>query len=264
MQPISIDMSKVTWKNGKLIVPVAGCEIKLDVIPIIKLAPELVAGELSFYANITLGGTAISEDDKKPKTKEMLKAILDKEPVMPTHWKYEDIMVGFVYSTKEDLNNHQWMLTPRIGDRKGEMIFSRDTIDIECPMSTISWFENKLWHGRFCIIKKDIKKFIKKNPGNITIVGKCGGYPEGSKEYPENTDTISIRYNIFKDKWYLAFIDKEEKFISEEEVDGLLTDIKMYGKVDRNFDKPRVTQYVKVEEIASLKIISKMAIIYGK
>ena len=131
MQPMSVDMNKVTWKDNKLHIPVAGCEIKLEVIPIIKLAPELVKGELYFYANVTLGGTAIAEDDEKPKTKEYLKSILEKEPIMPTHWKYDDIMVGFVYATNEDPNNHKWMLTPRIKGISGEMLFADLTCDIE-------------------------------------------------------------------------------------------------------------------------------------
>jgi hypothetical protein len=261
---MSVDMSKVTWKDGKLNIPVAGCEIKLEVIPIIKLAPELVKGELYFYANVTLGGTAISEDNKEDKTQEYLESILKKEPIMPTHWKYDDILVGFVYGTKEDPNNHTWMLTPRVKGISGEMLFADLTCDIECPMATISWEAQGNWHGRFCIVKEEIKSFKRKNSGNLTIVGKCGGYPDGKKDYPEDTKIISIRYNIFKNKWYLGFLDKDDKFMGDRELDDLITDIKMYGKVDKDHKKPKVTQYIKVEDIASCKIISNVAIIYGK
>ena len=126
MQPLSLDMSKVTWKDEKLIIPIAGCEIKLEVIPTVKLAPELLNGELFFYANVALGGTSISEGDSIIKTNEALTELLSKEPVMPTHWKYDDITVGFVYSNKEDLNNHQWMLTPRVKGKNGQTGIDRN------------------------------------------------------------------------------------------------------------------------------------------
>jgi hypothetical protein len=264
MQQISVDMKNVTYEDGYLNINVAGFDIKLEVIPTIRLAPQLFNGEAALHANVSIGDSSISEGPKAIKTQEDLNIFLAKEPTLPTHWKYDDLLLGFIYSTDEDPENYNWFLQTRYKGKFGGRLTTSTNVNIHCPMATVSWFEGGNWHGRFCFAKKELKN-IERVGTDLNVVGhKCGGHAiEDLSEIPEGSDRIVIRYNIHKNKWYLHF-QKNGGDLKEIEVDGILTDCSMYGNVDRNHPKPKVTQFVKVEDVAHLKIMSNMAIIYGK
>lgn len=264
MQPISVDMKKLTYEDGYLIIPVAGFKIKLEVIPTIRMDPKLIQNQASLHANVNIGDASISETPTSLKTQADLDKYLANEPTMPTHWKYDDILLGFVYSIPEDPENYQWFLQTRFKMKMGGRITSSTNVNVKCPMSTTSWFEGGNWHGRFCFSKNDVKE-IQRVGSDLTIIGNsCGGHPvEDLSQIPLDCDRVVIRYNIKNNKWYLHF-QQNGKDIKEIEVDSILADIPMYGNVDRNYKKPRVTQFIKTDDIAHFKIISNVAIIYGK
>lgn len=264
VEPISVDISKITWKDGKLNIPVAGHNLKLEIIPNVSLYPKLFKDEVMFHADVTLGETEINVLENPIKTQKDVDSYLAKEPALPTHWKYEDMLLGFVYGNKDDPYNYNWFLQLRVQDKFRERLFSPTNVNIHCPLNTISWFEAGNWHGRFCFIEKDIVE-IQRIGSDLNVVGKtCGGHKiDDLSLIPEGATRIVIRYDIKINKWFLHF-QKDGEDIKVEEVDGILADIPMYGNVNRNYKKPRVTQYIKVDDIAHIKILSKMAIIYGK
>jgi hypothetical protein len=257
-------MSKVKYEDGYLIVPIAGFEIKLEVLPVIRVDPKLYNGEVSLHANVNSGDSCIKEGPKAIKTQEDLNIYLAKEPTLPSHWKYDDLLLGFIYSTQEDPENYNWFLQTRFKGKFGGRLTTSTNVNVRCPFSTVSWLEGGNWHGRFCFTKNDIKN-IERVGTDLNVVGKtCGEHEIGDlAEIPEGADRIVISYNIHKNKWYLHY-QKQGLEIKTTEIDGILADCPMQGNVDRNHTKPKVTQFIKVEDIAHLKIMSNMAIIYGK
>ncbi len=264
MIPISVDVSKMSLKDGKLIIPVAGFQLTLEIIPDISIAPELYQGEAMLHANVSLADSTIKEIEGAIKTQEQLNEFLLKEPALPSHWKFDDILLGFIYSTPEEPYNYNWFLQLRRQGKFVERLFSPTNVNIRCPLSTHSWFEGGNWHGRFCFSKKDVVE-VQRVGSDLVVVGKsCGGYPiQDLSEIPEGCTRIVIRYDIRKNKWYLHY-QKEGQDVKVTEVDDILADVPMHGNVNRNYAKPRVTQYILVEDIAHIKILSNVATIYGK
>ena len=127
----------------------------------------------------------------------------------------------------------------------------------------MQWFEGN-WHGRMKISPNDLKEVKEIKPGHIEIIGKkCGGHPKGDISLaPPNTEKLAIRYNIFKNKWYVHFMLGKES-LKEIECDSIITDCKAKGFVNREHPKPKVTQQIEMKDVASIQFLSNTVIIYG-
>lgn len=265
MKEISIDFSKATLKRSIITLPTElGYDINIKLFPILKLQEQIGQNkEPGFIIDLVIEETTLTEYPNAIKTEESLKKFLKEQSFIPKHFHWKDLLIGFTYGSPQD--EHKWMLQMRLENQSiFDTLIIENAIDVNCPTSTHSWFEG-IWHGRMVITKRDLKSIREISPGHVEIIGDCGGNPEGDKSLlPEGADKIIIRYDILKNMWYAHIQDKEGKELKVLQEQNMDFDIPMKGRVDRKFKKPKVTEVINVEDIASINYRSNRLVILGK
>lgn len=267
MKPLGVDFKNAVFNKdtGFLSIPSdTGYDINLQITPQIKLHEQLGNdGQLAFFASLNIVESTITARKGAITNQKDLDKYVKTMPFIPKDYEYEDFLLGFIYANADDPNNHQWFLQFR--NKQGGIMESlpvTSQVDISCPTATYSWFEDN-WHGRFKFKPNELKDVKEISTGHIEIKGKkCGGYPKGNTSIaPKGTGNISISYNIFTNKWtaYMQGLDELVKL----ECDSIILDVKAKGFVDRNHEKPKVTQIIEMKDVASIQFLSDTLIIYG-
>ncbi len=269
LKRIDIDPKKMTYKDGKMHIPTKyGYDVNVDFEFSIALDPtEFKSGTPVFSINPNLKkAVVVANKDAIPDT-ELIKQ-LKKVPVVPDEWKWQDFLVGFIYSNPQDPDNHKWFLQVR----RNKQIFSSVPIlgvDIDCPVSTFSWhdgFPGGIYHGRFLIDKKDMIEIKEEKWGFIKIIGK---QPEGvdgdTSMIPEGVKFVRLRFNIKTDFWYIDWLDSKEKEVGKPvEFRSFVSTCPMKGIADYSKTKPWVSMRIKVDDIGQIQKMGEYVVINRK
>lgn len=268
MKPFGVDFKKAIFdpETGFLTIPTGtGYDINMRLSPSIKI--EEIIGqnrEPGFFAQLNISESNITATKNPIRSQEELTKFIKELPFIPEGLNYKDFLLGFIYSQPQDPDNHKWFMQFRNDqDQFIEVLTVPDKVDILCPVSTFSWFDGN-WHGRLKVVPNELDTIETISDSHVKIKGKkCAGYKQGDISImPEGTDNVVIRYNIFKNKWYCHFM-KEDKTLKELECDSMIIDCPMEGFVNRSHSKPKVTQQIKPENIASIQFLSNTLIIQG-
>lgn len=268
MRPFGVDFKKAEFnpETGFITIPTdTGYDINMKLSPSIKIEERIGQnGEPGFFAQLNINESNITSTKDPIKTQDALDNYIKKLPFIPQGLEYKDFLLGFIYSQPQDPDNHKWFMQFRNDNGQFiEVLTVPDKVDVNCPVSTHSWFDGN-WHGRLKFVPDDLDDVEVVSNAYVKIKGKkCGGYPKGDTSImPEGTDNVVLRYNIFKNKWYCHFM-QEDKTLKELECDSMIIDCPMEGFVNRNHEKPKVTQQIKPENIASIQFLSNTLIIQG-
>ncbi len=178
--------------------------------------------------------------------------ILKTLSIIPSSLKYDHILLGFVYSDKNDPNNHSWWLDFRNDKNQSVYNYFSKNIQLNCPLSTKSWHEG-MWHGRFVINHKDIDKITDNN--GIIIQGKNMEKSIGRPQlyFPPKTSKIKLYYNITENHWYCGLLNKNGKQLSTLPYNSISSDVTLKGDIDYSSGKPKVSLLCDIKYIAQFK-----------
>lgn len=274
MRYVNADCTKATLKDGIITIPTEfGYSVSSPLTSIVSVDEKLVKGIpslnlLDLQVSRSSVTTQLTQDQDTVYTQGQLSKYLGNSNYIPETWVYDDFMVGFIYEDPRNGNpdNFKWMFQFRVNDQviSPSMTFA-EGVDITCATSTFSWFERGSYHGRMIINRADIDRVVQSVPERVKIIGKCGGYSEGNISLiPKNCNTVSIKFNIHKNRWYLHFLDGTNDLGNELEAREIITDVPMEAHTDRNSSKPKVTERIKKDDIASLTINADFITILGK
>jgi hypothetical protein len=173
---------------------------------------------------------------------------------------YDHIQIGFVYSP-EDPNNHRWMLN--LMDVNNEYVggFVGDKITVNCPFTTTSW-EDGIWHGRFVVYKKDVKELIEPKAGVFVLNGEGDIGDHKLTELDPDIEKISLSYSIKQNTWYCSYL-KDNEVIGSTPCKDIICDVPIIGKIDRNYDKPKVTADIDSKDVKGISVALNALIIKG-
>ena len=211
---------------------------------------------------------------KDAKTQDEVANILKKESIIPQHLVYDHVLLGFVYSSPEDPNNHRWWLDFR--DSKNQSVYNyfADKVEVNCPITTKSWHDqdpNGIWHGRMVFSNTEIQSIMEPDFGKLTINGKLRSEckPIDSKRVcstqnmPEETESLRLRYNIREDIWFCDILDKKDKQIGQIPCKSIISDARMYGEVRMVGNKPKVSTRINISDISDVAVAINSLIIRG-
>jgi len=269
---INSDPKNISIKDGIMTVKTdIGYDLQVPIHPIVGIHEQFVNNLPAFSLNTNLGKLEVIQHPQEPsfiKDQTMLEGFLKTSSYVPETWEYQDFLIGFIYGdpNKGDPNNFKWMFQFRIDDQIFTSMIFANGIDINCPVSTFSWFDGGIYHGRMVVDKNDLLTVERSGAGRCKVVGKTlGGHPQGDKSrIPDGCDIISIRYNIYKNRWYLHYMKNGAEIGNYSEVREILADVPMTANTDRSIVKPKVTEEIKVDDIASLMVKAGVATILGK
>lgn len=248
-----------------------GYDISVPIFSIVGVNEQFFDNQPAFILNTNLGKLEIiqhPQDKNFLKTENDLQTFLKTASYIPETWKYDDFLIGFIYGDPNagDPNNFKWMFQFRTNDVIFNSMIFANGIDILCPVSTHSWFDGGTYHGRLVVDKNDLLTVERSGVGRCKVIGKTlGGHPQGDKSrIPDGCDIISIRYNVYKNRWYLHYMKKGAEIGKFTEVREILADVPMTANTDKSTVKPKVTEEIKVDDIASLMVKAGIATILGK
>jgi len=268
---LNVKKEDIEYKDGIMSVKTdTGYTVKFPMTPMIGLLENLTENQQPiFNGNVQFG---VLEQEVKPSenkigTQQDLDKYLRASPVIPESLEWDDFLVGFIYSgNPQDQDNHKWFMQFRKNGQIFQSYIYANGIDIKVPVTSYSWNDGN-WHGRLMVKRSDFEKLIEQ-PDNIAEIHgkKCGGYKEGDLSLiPDGCEILEVRYNIFTNKWYVSFLGKKDKKLEPDLVlDSISASIPMEAKTDRGHIKPKVTQRIKVTDIANILMISGNLTILGK
>jgi len=261
----NIDTKKITYRDGMMFIPTdLGYNIDLEMDLEVSLDPTVFsAGTPIFNINPILKKATVKPTPKALSDNQIITK-LKKDKIIPEKMIYDDFLIGFIYSSPQDINNHKWMFQMR----KNKQIFSSIQflgVDVDCPVSTFSWHDS-IYHGRFLIDKKDLIDVQETEWGHVKVIGK---QPEGvdgdTSIIPEGTTHLRIRYNIMTDLWYIDWLDKIGKQMEGTiEFRSFVCTAPMKGVADYNHPKPWVSMWVDVNNIGQMQKMGEYVIINRK
>jgi len=217
---------------------------------------------------INLQPIGIKKTNKFTSRTKMIEAMKGRN-IIPPLLKYDNILVGFVYSDATDPNNHKWWLDFR--DKQDQNIYNiySDELDIFTPITTRAWHDN-IWHGRYVISNKDIISIQNPKSNKLVIVGNKVPIDSPTSDnvcsienVPSKTKWIKARYNIIEDIWFCDFIDSKGNTLRTTPAKRLLIDAPMYGVVEQNTSKPKTSIKINLKDISDISIALDSLIIRG-
>jgi len=272
MRFINIDPKRSSLKDGILTVKTdIGYDLHVAISPMLRVNEQMGPhGKPGFALDMALGemnSIMLPQDPNLIKTQEQLNEFLKKISYIPESFDYDDFMIGFVYGDPQNPDNFKWMFQFRKGESIITSMIFQNGIDVNCPISTHSWFENNIFHGRFVVDKNDLLYVGDSGAGRVRVNSKqVGGYPVGDVSIiPEKCDEISVRFNIQKNKWYLHWLTKDDKDLGNPlEIRQIMADIKMVANTDRSVERPKVTERIQRKDVASIMVKAGVATILGR
>lgn len=271
MRFINVDSKKATLRNGMLTLETdIGYDITVPIYPMLRITEIFDKdAKLGFGMELALGeltANSLPQDKNLIKTQKQLTDYLENISHIPDSFEYDDFMIGFVYGEPTQPDNFKWMFQFRSSDRIFSTMIFDNGIDIQCPISTHSWFENQLFHGRMVVDKSEILKVVGNGAGRVRIIGKNFGRNKigDTSKIPEGCDEISVRFHVVKNRWYLDYLKKGKKIGNPTELRGITADVVMKASTDRSGERPKVTERIKTDDIASLIVKAGWATILGR
>lgn len=246
-----------------------GYKLHYKIIPFVNVDPatKYEDGNPDFTSSLSLQFLKL-EVEKGAKSQDEIAKVLRERNIIPPGLDYDFFYVGFVYADDSDPNNHKWWLDFRKDDMSVLNLFT-DSLKINSPATTASWFANGVWHGRFKVTS-DMLEFVKQE-------GESGFFVKGRRparkisqnicspdSMPKGAKYIRLRYNIRQNFWYAAFLDKSHEQIEEQQFGSIICDAPMEGVVHVADGKWRVSSRIDVKDVAGIAQIANSLIITGK
>lgn len=278
IMPTTIRIIRSKLDNNILIIkiPQFGLDLHYEIIPLttIDIDTKFDDGIPDFATSASLKFIKIVKH-KNIKSHDEIKEILRKESIIPPDLEYDHMLLGFVYATDSDPNNHRWWLDFRNSKDQSVYNYFGDRVEINCPITTKAWHDsdpNGIWHGRFVFSSNELKSIIEEDIGILKINGKLRTECKpldinrvcNITNVPENTVSLRLRYNIREDIWFCDILDKEDKQIGQIPCKSIICDAKMYGQITMIGGKPRVSTRVNINDISDIAIAINSLIIRGK
>ena len=223
-------------------------------------------GQPDFQVNLQLEFIKAVQT-KKAIPREKIEESLKDRTIIPQGLDYDHFLIGFVYSTDEDPNNHKWWLDFRKDDKSVHSVFA-DKLDILSPITTKSWFGNEVYHGRMVVLKENLLSIKQPHLDKIQIVGKP--VPGKTKAVcktniiPKGTEYLRIRYNIKEDFWMCEFMNNKDEKLESIPAKGIICDAPLYGQVKTIGDMYKVSTKVYVKDISDMATAINTIIIRGQ
>jgi len=268
MRFINTDPKKASIKNGIMTIPTdVGYNLTVAIHPSISISEVLNEGTPGFLLDMPLGemnSVMLAKDSNLIKTQDQLDKYLKDISHIPDSLVYDDFMIGFIYGNPNQ-DNFKWMFQLRQKDQVVTTMIFQNGIDIQCPISTYSWLDGE-YHGRFIVDRNDLLKVVDSGPGRVKVIGKnFSNNPEGDTSIiPKECNEISLRFNVYKNRWYLHYFNKNKDLGDPTEVREIVADVIMKADTNRNTEKPKVTERIKVKDVASITVKAGVATILGK
>lgn len=255
--------------NDKLIVnvPSAGVKIHYNIIhrTSVDSITEYDEDDLpDFLTNINLKLIKVEKLDNY-KNRNDLREIIKKNNIFTDDLVFDNILLGFVYSDKSDLNNHKWWLDFRDSNNNNVYNYFTDKLTINASVTTTSWHDkdpNGIWHGRFVLNKK--VKILEYKTGELIIDGnKDNNIKTDILSLPKKSYKLRLRYNIRENIWFCDILDKSNNQIESIPCNNITCDAKMISEVIYS-ERPLVSQIINVSDILQIYILLGNLIIKGK
>ena len=245
-----------------------GYDLYFNVRPVTEIdaITDYEDGKPDFQVNLKLIFVKAIET-KKAIPRKKIEQSLRERSIVPSDLEFDDFLIGFVFASDDEPNNHKWWLDFRKGEQTVHNIFI-DELDIRCPITTKSWFGQEVYHGRMVVTKDNLLAIKQPHLGKIEIIGKP--VPGRMKAVcktniiPEGTEYLRLRYNIKEDFWICDYMNKEDKRIQAIPAKGIICDAPLYGQVMAIGDMYRVSTKVYVKDISDMATAVNSLIIRGK
>lgn len=273
---IKVDTSKVEYDPAKKRMRMRtelGYNLIFEMEPHVSVNPYDPFGQNNtpeFQTNIMLRPISV-ERGENPLSQPQIAELVSSRSVIPDGLKFETFSVGFVYAQPDNINNHKWMFEYR---RRQQIFWAQHFLGVnlkKIPITTISWFDGGIFHGRFLVQKGDVLKVTEGTPGNVLIWGKkqnvVNTQNDITKVIPKDTEKLRLRFNVREDYWYGDLLKKGQvvsdlkplkmRQIAAENIDFI-------GVADFNFQKPKVYYLANVNDIADVRLMAETLMITGK
>ena len=244
-----------------------GYDLYFKVRPITEIdaITEYEDGKPDFQVNLRLMFVKAVETNKAIPREKIEKSLRERS-IVPLDLDYDDFLIGFVFATDDDPNNHKWWLDFRKGEQTVHTIFI-DELDIKCPITTKSWFGEEIYHGRMVVSKDNLLALKQPSLNKIEIIGKP--VPGKTKAVckrnviPKDTEYLRLRYNIKEDFWICDFMNNGDERIESIPSKGIICDAPLYGQVTVIEDMYKVSTKVYVKDITDMATAVNTLIIRG-
>lgn len=262
---IKTDIKKAKIIDGKIHLPT---EIGWDIIYDIDFPTSVQkynydSKEPLIYSDLVIKGIKLNQKEKAMTQEQIEKYLTDKS--ITGMFDYDDVMIGFVYSTPQDIMNYTWMLQFRNSQKNIINVFNSDAIDIDCNFSFESWYDT-IWHCRVLIQHDDIESIMEVSKGHIIVKGKnLVGMDGDISLIKEDVDKIRLRCNVKLNIWYMDFLDSNNKTcqstLSFPKISG---SIPLKSHTDFSKTKPWVSYMIDPKDIGHIMKVGDTLSIYRK
>jgi hypothetical protein len=257
------------WKPVKCTSKTQILELETETGHIVKfkLEPKLSVdidsddnGNPFFYMNLIPQYEGV-ESTPTSMSLEQIQRDLNHRNILTPELEYDHIQIGFVYAPG-DPQNHRWMLNFMDVNNKHLFGFFADVVELNCAFTTMSW-EDGIWHGRFVVQKKDVTSLDEAFSGHFILTGNRDIGQHTMQPLDSNVDRFSLRFNVHENVWYCDQL-KGDDVLGSIPCKNIICDVPFVGKVDKSYDKPKVTAEIAARDVQGISMALNALIIKSK
>jgi len=173
---------------------------------------------------------------------------------------FDKILVGFVYSSNEDPNNHKIWLDLRMFDRPLCSIYC-DKLDIDAECGSMAWAGHMpngqlINHGRIVINGPAHIEAKSVNPLHLSIIGP--GHQRLENPRKDIADA-SLKYDVKNNLWVCEIMDND-KALERHSAQDLLCTVKMESHTSEHLN-PKFSMKLEKNHISHCKVLGNVLVI---